>query len=136
VRRIFLEENTDQFVGRDGNDQSTASHADYKSPAEKVGHNADQQIEHETQPRCGQASSRYELEYLRTMLRVFVVESEKEDKQRKRDCQSRDANYGQPAENLRHHIGQRIDHRHHPPGEQGRRDPRGNVVGRALALDL
>jgi hypothetical protein len=42
VRRIFLKENTDQFVGSDGNDQNTARHADYKSPAEKVGHNADQ----------------------------------------------------------------------------------------------
>jgi hypothetical protein len=34
-----------------------------------------------------EASSRYELEYLRTMFSIFVVESEKEDKQRKHDCQ-------------------------------------------------
>jgi hypothetical protein len=54
VRSIFLEENTDQFVGSDGNNQKTARHSDYKSPAEKVGPNADQQIEHKTHPSCGQ----------------------------------------------------------------------------------
>jgi hypothetical protein len=54
VRSIFLEENTDQFVGSDGNNQKTARHSDYKPPAEKVGHNADQQIEHKAHPNCGQ----------------------------------------------------------------------------------
>jgi hypothetical protein len=58
--------------------------------------------------------SRYEPEYLRTMFSIFVVEFENEDKQGKPNCQSRDANDGQPAQNLRQNIGQRIDHRHRP----------------------
>ncbi len=60
----------------------------------------------------GAIHSRYEPEYLCTMFRIFVVEFEKEDKQGKHDCQSRDANDGQPAQNLRQNIGQRIEHRH------------------------
>jgi hypothetical protein len=58
--------------------------------------------------------SGYEPEYLCTMFSIFVVEFEKQDKQGKPDCQSRDANDGQPAQNLRQNIGQRIDHRHRP----------------------
>lgn len=48
---------------------------------------------------------------------IFVLESEQtEDKHRKEDRQSADANDGQPSQNLRQNIDQRTGHRHHPGG--------------------
>jgi hypothetical protein len=65
------------------------------------------------------------------MLSIFIVKSEKEDKQRKHDRQSPDANDGQPAQNLRQNIGLRIDHRHHP-GEADKNTVTRSSFGRLL----
>jgi hypothetical protein len=65
------------------------------------------------------------------MLSVLVVECKQEDKQRKHNRQSPDANDGEPAQNLRQNIGQRIDHRHHP-GEADKNTMAGSSVGRLI----
>jgi hypothetical protein len=108
VRRIFLEDNTDQLVGSDWDDQNAAAIPITNPQVRRWATMWTNKLNMKHTPVVGQASSRYEPEYFRTGFGIFDVESEKEDKQSENDCQSCDANYGQPAENLRQHIVQRI----------------------------